>query len=86
MSCPLSVVLFPGRDPDWNEDEGFSTDGVTTFINAAVLNRSYELIFPPVIFDVPLPPGYSKTESDHEHKSTSVGKRKLADVLYCLKE
>lgn len=68
--------IHEGRDPDWNEDEGFSTDGITTFINAAVLNRSYKLVFPPVIFDVPLPPGYSRTGTPcPEHKSTSLDKR-----------
>lgn len=53
--------IHEGRDPLWNKDEGFSTDGTTTFINAAILNRSYENVFPPVIFDIPLPHGHSKT-------------------------
>lgn len=53
--------IHEGRDPAYNKDEGLSTDGVTTYINASILNRSYKLVFLPVIFDIPLPRGHSKS-------------------------
>lgn len=54
------AFAIPGRDLDLNPDEGFSSDGVTTYINASLLDRSYKAKYPPVIFDIPLPPGMTK--------------------------
>lgn len=52
--------IHEGRDLDLNPDEGYSSDGVTTYINASLLDRSYKAKYPPVIFDIPLPPGMTK--------------------------
>lgn len=43
-----------------HEGYGMSTDGVTTFINAASCTKGYKLENPPIIFDIPLPAGQSK--------------------------
>ena len=42
---------------------GISTDGTTTFINAATCDERYAPINPPVVFDLPVPPGYTKDGS-----------------------
>lgn len=43
-----------------HESYGMTTDGVTTFINAASCTKGYKLSNPPIIFDVPIPDGQSK--------------------------
>jgi len=43
---------------------GMTTDGVTTFVNASSVNRLYKPVNRPIIFDLPLPPGVTKTEPD----------------------
>lgn len=50
--------IHEGRDQD-----GYSTDGVTTFINASNVDMRYNPVNPPIIFDIPLPPGISKDGS-----------------------
>ena len=42
---------------------GITTDGSTTFINAATCDERYAQINPPVVFDLPLPLGYTKDGS-----------------------
>ena len=42
---------------------GISTDGTTTYINAATCDERYAPINPPVVFDLPVPPGYTKDGS-----------------------
>lgn len=44
-----------------HEGYGVSSDGHTTFINAAGCTKGYKLLNPPIIFDLPLPPGQSKS-------------------------
>ena len=39
---------------------GVTTDGKIIFINASTCNINYVPINPPVVFDVPIPPGFSK--------------------------
>ncbi|CAC5412122.1 UPF0046 protein T07D4.2,Metallophosphoesterase domain-containing protein 1,Metallophosphoesterase MPPED2,UPF0046 protein C25E10.12,UPF0046 protein K07C11.7 [Mytilus coruscus] len=43
-----------------HEGYGVTTDGETLFINASSCTKGYKLSNPPIIFDVPLPPGQSK--------------------------
>ncbi|VDI17020.1 Hypothetical predicted protein [Mytilus galloprovincialis] len=43
-----------------HEGYGLTTDGETMFINASSCTKGYKLCNPPIIFDVPLPPGQSK--------------------------
>ena len=39
---------------------GITSDGTTTFINAATCDARYAPVNPPIVFDIPLPPGYTK--------------------------
>lgn len=41
---------------------GATTNGVTTFINAALCDHKLRSAYDPFIFDLPLPVGRSKTE------------------------
>ena len=41
---------------------GCSTDGHTTFINAAACNRQLQPVNPPVVFDLPVREGFSKQD------------------------
>ncbi|KAI1698594.1 calcineurin-like phosphoesterase domain-containing protein [Ditylenchus destructor] len=43
-----------------HENNGMTTNGETTFINASILNNKYESVDCPIIFDIPLPEGQSK--------------------------
>ena len=56
-TCIIIVIqtLLPGY--------GITTDGTTTFINAATCDEHYVPINPPVVFDFPVPPGYTKNGS-----------------------
>ncbi|XP_064594814.1 metallophosphoesterase MPPED2-like [Liolophura sinensis] len=44
-----------------HEGYGVTTDGVTTYINASTCTLQYKPRNPPIIFDIPLPEGVSKT-------------------------
>lgn len=39
---------------------GATTNGYTTFINASSCDHKMRIEYDPIIFDIPLPPGYSK--------------------------
>lgn len=43
-----------------HEGYGMTTDGRTTYVNAAICNVRYEPVNRPLVFDMPLPQGYSK--------------------------
>ncbi|XP_050404566.2 metallophosphoesterase MPPED2 [Patella vulgata] len=45
-----------------HEDYGVTTDGFTTYINASTCNLRYKAVNPPVVFDMPIPDGHSKSE------------------------
>ena len=45
-----------------HEDPGIFSDGHTTFINASTCNLQYQPKNPPIIFDIDLPEGITKTE------------------------
>ncbi|XP_045171224.2 metallophosphoesterase MPPED2-like isoform X2 [Mercenaria mercenaria] len=53
-----------------HEGYGIRTDGTTTFINASTCTHSYDPTNPAIVFDVPLPEGYSKTQNDKDIKKT----------------
>lgn len=48
---------------------GAFTDGTTNFINASTCTLRYKPVNPPIVFDYPLPDGYTK--------------QNLSDVKYC---
>ncbi|CAH1777453.1 unnamed protein product [Owenia fusiformis] len=58
-----------------HEAYGQMTDGQTTFINAATCNLDRKPDNPPVIFDMPLPPGKTKEEYVEEKKKADVLKK-----------
>ena len=39
---------------------GITSDGATTFINAATCDERYMAVNPPIVFDIPVPPGFTK--------------------------
>ena len=39
---------------------GITTDGVTTYINASNCDERYIAVNPPIVFDIPVPPGFTK--------------------------
>ena len=41
---------------------GATTDGVTTYINASTCTRNYQPCNDPIIFDIPLPAGVTKSD------------------------
>ncbi|XP_013381694.1 metallophosphoesterase MPPED2 [Lingula anatina] len=43
-----------------HEGYGVTTDGTTTFINASTCTLRYKPTNPPILFDLPLPEGYTK--------------------------
>ncbi|KAG0729623.1 Metallophosphoesterase domain-containing protein 1 [Chionoecetes opilio] len=43
-----------------HEGYGVTSDGKIIFINASTCNINYVPINPPIVFDVPIPPGFSK--------------------------
>ncbi|CAN8023152.1 unnamed protein product [Ixodes persulcatus] len=43
-----------------HEAHGVTTDGQTTFINASICDFKYRPVNPPILFDLPLPEGFSK--------------------------
>lgn len=43
-----------------HEGYGIKTDGTTTYVNASTCTKSYEPTNPPIVFDVPIPPGCNK--------------------------
>ncbi|KAE9554358.1 hypothetical protein FO519_002417 [Halicephalobus sp. NKZ332] len=45
---------------------GSTTNGQTTFINASITDHKLKINNPPIIFDIPLPYGHSKTDSSSE--------------------
>ncbi|PAV71278.1 hypothetical protein WR25_03069 [Diploscapter pachys] len=45
----------------WNQKHGATTNGTTTFINASMCDSKLRSAFDPIIFDIPLPPGYTKS-------------------------
>ncbi|KAL3884291.1 hypothetical protein ACJMK2_024439 [Sinanodonta woodiana] len=45
-----------------HEDYGMKTDGYTTFINASICTVKYRPTNPPVVFDIPVPEGFSKAD------------------------
>uniref|UniRef100_A0A914EGT4 Calcineurin-like phosphoesterase domain-containing protein n=1 Tax=Acrobeloides nanus TaxID=290746 RepID=A0A914EGT4_9BILA len=44
-----------------HEDPGVTTNGVTTFINASICSHDLKVVNPPILFDVPLQPGFEKS-------------------------
>ncbi|KAK3591069.1 hypothetical protein CHS0354_005463 [Potamilus streckersoni] len=45
-----------------HEGYGMTTDGNTTFINASTCTVKYKPTNPPVVFDIPVPEGFSKSD------------------------
>ncbi|XP_045585340.1 metallophosphoesterase MPPED2 [Procambarus clarkii] len=43
-----------------HEGYGVTTDGKIIFINASTCNINYVPVNPPIVFDIPIPPGFSK--------------------------
>ncbi|KAK7065818.1 Metallophosphoesterase mpped2 [Halocaridina rubra] len=43
-----------------HEGYGITSDGHTTYINASICDVAYEPVNAPIVFDLPLPQGYSK--------------------------
>ncbi|XP_033745150.1 metallophosphoesterase MPPED2-like [Pecten maximus] len=64
-----------------HEGYGMSTDGCTTFINAATCTTRYRPVNPAIVFDFPLPNGHTKDEDPIMHPKvpmdlTSAGRYK----------
>uniref|UniRef100_A0AC34PU88 Calcineurin-like phosphoesterase domain-containing protein n=2 Tax=Panagrolaimus sp. JU765 TaxID=591449 RepID=A0AC34PU88_9BILA len=52
-----------------HDRHGATTNGHTTFINASICDHKLNVNNPPIIFDIPLPYGQSKTDSSSEVSS-----------------
>ncbi|RMZ95345.1 metallophosphoesterase domain-containing 1 [Brachionus plicatilis] len=50
-----------------HEDPGVWTDEQTTFINASTCNLRYKPANPPIIFDIPLPEGHEKINTNKNY-------------------
>ncbi|KAI6199849.1 UPF0046 protein C25E10.12 [Aphelenchoides besseyi] len=48
-----------------HERHGITTNGKTKFVNASICDRKLNTIYPPIIFDLPLPYGRTKEEFIH---------------------
>ncbi|XP_039287782.1 UPF0046 protein C25E10.12 [Nilaparvata lugens] len=46
-----------------HEGYGVTSDGHTIYVNASTCNVKYAAVNPPIVFDVPLPPGFTKDGS-----------------------
>ncbi|RZF43641.1 hypothetical protein LSTR_LSTR009238 [Laodelphax striatellus] len=46
-----------------HEGYGVTSDGQTIYVNASTCNVKYVAVNPPIVFDVPLPPGFTKDGS-----------------------
>lgn len=44
-----------------HEQQGITTNDVTTFVNASICTHGLEPRNNPILFDIPLPPGQSKS-------------------------
>ncbi|XP_045585223.1 metallophosphoesterase MPPED2 [Procambarus clarkii] len=53
-----------------HEGYGMTTDGTTVFVNASTCDVTYEPVNPPVVFDMPLPEGYTKLRRDSVSSAT----------------
>uniref|UniRef100_A0A914P9D5 Uncharacterized protein n=2 Tax=Panagrolaimus TaxID=55784 RepID=A0A914P9D5_9BILA len=50
---------------------GATSNGYTTFVNAAICDHKLRIDHGPIIFDIPVPYGHSKTESEQSISDTT---------------